>query len=109
MKNVNTANAHEFTANAETALTPIQWTVLLRKAHAAKIAGDAYKALTCHIKHFLALAGLDTLTVGGFTVTVKTVTTTSIDWKAYQADHPEQAEEIAKYAKTTTTERLYLK
>lgn len=86
-----------------------EWAALLRQAHAAKVAGDKYKALSEEIKKHMAEEEKTTVPAGGFTATVKTVDTMSIDWKKFQADHPELADEIAKYKTTKPTTRLYLK
>lgn len=86
-----------------------EWAALLRQAHAAKVAGDKYKALSEEIKSHMMEDGLDTVPAGGYTATVKTVETPTIDWKRFQADHPELADEIAKYKVVKPTTRLYLK
>lgn len=86
-----------------------QWAALFRQAHTQKMAGDAYKQTSNDIKLALAEASLTTMTAGGFTATVKVVDSSTIDWKKFQADHPELADEIAKYKTTSTTTRLYLK
>lgn len=86
-----------------------QWAALFRQAHAQKMAGDAYKQTSNDIKDALAEANLTTMTAGGFTATVKEVSSNTVDWKRFMADHPELMEEIDKYRTTSTTTRLYLK
>lgn len=86
-----------------------EWAALMRQAHAAKVAGDKYKALSEEIKTLMADEGKDTVTAGGFTATAKSVDSPTVDWKKFQADHPELADEIAKYKTVKTTTRLYLK
>ena len=86
-----------------------QRAALMRAAKAAKMAGDKYKALAEEIKVEMRDCNLNEMEAGGCKATIKEVTTTTIDWKKFQADHPELASEIAKYAVSTSSTRLYLK
>lgn len=86
-----------------------QRAALMRAAKAAKLAGDKYKALADEIKAEMKESNLNEMEAGGCKATIKEVNTTSIDWKKFQADHPELASEIAKYTVNTSSTRLYLK
>lgn len=79
---------------------------LLRTYHAAKVAADKAKALGEQIKAEAAERGVDKLEAGGFIATVKAVTSTTFDSKAFKAADPETWEQ---FAKTSTTTRLYFK
>lgn len=109
MKTENNSNAYTFTADPAELLTPIKWTALVRKTHAAKIAAKAYDDLKEQVKHYLKLANSTTMTVGGFTITLKSVTTKRLNEKKLREEHPELLELLDQYTEPTTSERLYIK
>lgn len=88
---------------------PNPYPALLRRVHACKIAGEQYKALSAELKDLMQAENRDTITAGGFTATIKEVTTSTIDWKKFITAHPELTEEIDKFRTSSITVRLYLK
>lgn len=79
---------------------------LIRAYHSAKIAADNMKSIGNQLKEIAKDAGVEELRGGGFIVTVKDVTSTTLDSKALKADMPELWE---TYGKTSTSTRICIK
>lgn len=79
---------------------------LLKSYHAAKIAADKAKALGEQIKAEAAERGVNVLEGGGFIATVKEVTSTTFDSKAFKMANPETWQ---KFSRVGVSTRLYFK
>ena len=87
-------------------MTNKEYAALLRAYHAAKLAADKAKVLGEQIKAAMAADGLERVEAGGYAATAKVVTSTTVDTKAMEKDHPEL---VAQYKRKNTAVRLYLK
>lgn len=74
--------------------------------HKAKLAADDAKKYADMLKAEAKALGVNELEGGGFRVTIKDVTSTTFDSKAFKEAQPDL---WTIYSKSTTTTRLYLK